>query len=412
MSKVGTIHSSEKTAFRDPETGAEIVQYTSVGQTNRTLYFTNRPYTCDGEHIVFLSDRTGANEMYLLHLQSGKIIQLTEGAGPANVSNCVHPRRPELYYRNQRAIYRVHLDTLKTEELLRAPDGFGFGILNLNNPPWLAFEMIEKLKGTTREANGTVGPAKAMSEQVFMRPRTVIYRMNIENGDVECVWGDLRLLTHVQISPTDPNLLIFSDCLQYGADRCYYLDLSKKVKSLPRPIFPESATARGSHECFTRRGNLYIQWMEGDLERFGEHTLYHGFRMLGGVPASDIDRAPFKKYEVPEKQKDLMHHFTMSLDETWGVHDRWQTAPNYDENISWLSLFRHQEEQPQTIVQKLCFHNGAKGDRLILGTELTLDDKDEWATYTSFLGNTANVCQVRVTPFVEKLMKTTANQPS
>src|SRR5690242_7705593 len=104
---VGQVYPSEKTAFRDSETGAEIIQYTNVGATNRTLYFTNRPYVCDGEHVVFLSDRTGRNEMYLLHLQSGKIIQLTDLPGQTNVANCVHPHRPELYFQNKKSLHRV-----------------------------------------------------------------------------------------------------------------------------------------------------------------------------------------------------------------------------------------------------------------------------------------------------------------
>src|ERR1041384_1599574 len=106
---VGKVYPSEKTSFKDAETGAEIIQYTSVGATNRTLYFTNRPYTSDGEHIVFLSDRSGQNEMYMLHLDSGKITQLTELAGQRNVSNCVHPTRPELYFHNTKRLFRVRL---------------------------------------------------------------------------------------------------------------------------------------------------------------------------------------------------------------------------------------------------------------------------------------------------------------
>src|SRR3989338_2815644 len=106
---VGKVYPSEKSTFRDPETGAEIIQYTNTRKNNRTLYFTNRPYTSDSEHIVFLSDRTGRNEMFLLHLKSGKIVQLTNADIKANVSNCVHPKRPELYFHNKKSIYRVHL---------------------------------------------------------------------------------------------------------------------------------------------------------------------------------------------------------------------------------------------------------------------------------------------------------------
>jgi len=405
MANVGKTFPSEKRTFKDAETGAEIIQYTQTGTTNRTLYFTNRPYMSDGKHVVFLSDRSGRNEMYLLHLETGKITQLTDCPGQANVSNCVHPTRPELYFRNTTSVFRVNLDTLKTEELLRAPEGFHIGILNLNSPPWLAFNMVEKMEGLSRIVEDKPVKFGLGAELHYLNPRCLLYRYNVDDGKLECVWGDTHFIDHAQISPTNPDLMIFCDCCLYDRDRSYYLNLKRKVKNPPRPMFPESKTARGSHECFTRKGNIYIQWMEGDLEEGGDHQLYHAFRLVAGVPTEKIDSAPFKKYKLPEKMDYLGHHYTMSSDEGWGVHDRWLTAPNFEENMSWLSIFRHQDKEPQTVVEKLCFHNGHKGDRINLGAELTLDDKDEYAMYTSFLGGTANVCQVLVTPFVERLMK-------
>jgi oligogalacturonide lyase len=403
---VGKVYPSEKTSFKDAETGAEIIQYTSVGATNRTLYFTNRPYTSDGEHIVFLSDRSGQNEMYLLHLASGKITQLTELAGQKNVSNCIHPTRPELYFHNTKRLFRVRLDTLQTEELLRSPENCSFGILNLNSPPWLAFEVIENVEGLSVMKDGKPVLARSNFEMHHQRPRTLIYRLNVDDGKLECLWGDYALLTHVQISPSNPDLLIFSDwCGGRGLDRVWYLNLKKRIKAPARPLLGETQTSRGGHECFTRKGNLYLQWMEGDLQEDGEHQLMHAFQTLAGCSIDLVEKAPFKRYTIPEKMGYMGHHFTMSNDETWGVHDRWLTAPTFEENMSWLSIFKHQDKEPQTIVLKLCFHNGHKGDRITLGAELTLDHKDEYGTYTSFHGSNTNVCQVRVTPFVEKLMK-------
>jgi oligogalacturonide lyase len=368
------------------------------------LYFTNRPYVCDGEHVVFLSDRTGRNEMFLLHLKSGKISQLTDLEGQRNVSNCIHPQRPELYFHNTKRLFRVRLDPLKTEELLRAPEKTSFGILNLNSPPWLAFEVIEQVEGLSLMKDGKPVPANLNFEMHHQRPRSLIYRFNVDDGKLECVWGDYQLLTHVQISPTNPDLLIFSDwCGGAGRDRVWYLNLKKRIKAPARPLLGETQTSRGGHECFTRKGNLYLQWMEGDLQEDGEHQLMHAFKFVAGVPIEQVEQAPFKRYALPEKRGYMGHHYTMSSDEKWGVHDRWITAPSFEENMSWLSVFRHQDAEPQTKVERLCFHNGHKGDRIGLGAELTIDDKDETALYTSFLGGNANVCQVKLGPFVEKL---------
>lgn len=407
MSDIGKVFPSEKFSFRDPETGAEITQYTRVGETNRTLYFTNRPYSPDGERVVFLSDRGGARQMFLLELKSGKIVQLTDGECGANVSNCVHPARPEMYFRTEQALFRVNYETFKTEELLRPPEGFRIGILNLNAPPWLAFEMIERLPQTMAVRDGRAVPAPGALEGHFMRPRSLLYRLNVDSGKLECVWGELAMLTHTQVSPTNPDLIIYSDFSGYGRDRCYFIDMRKRTKTAPRPAFPETEFSRAGHESFTRKGNLYAQWMEGDLDEEGDHQLCHVFRDVGGLPTREVPNAPFRKYRLPEQMGWLAHHFTMSSDERWGIHDRWVGAPSQEQNAANLSIFRHRDEEPQTLVERVCFHNGAKGDRVNLGAELTIDDRDEFATYTSFLEGRANVCQVRLAPFIEKILRKT-----
>lgn len=408
---IGKIYPSEKMEFKDSETGAEIVQYTQEGTVNRTLYFTNRPYTSDGEHVVFLSNRSGRNEMYLLHLKSGKIIQLTELEGQSNVANCVHPTKPELYFRDACTIYRVNWDTLQTEALMEAPEGWNIGILNLNSPPWLVFEMNEKGQHFARVPGTDTPMAKVEgggNERCYMRDRTLLYRLNIESGELDCLWGDSKYLSHVQTSPTNSDLVIFSNWNGYGDDRCYYLDLERRIKGTPQPMFPETSQSRGTHECFTRRGNLYIQWVEGDLEPGRPHTMYHAFRQLAGLSNEEIAAAPLVKYELPRQPGQALdycvHHFTMSEDETWGVHDRWMSAPTYEDSMSWLTLFRHQLQAPRTRDMKLSFHNGSEGDALGLGANLTIDHEDEYATYTSFLQGNANLCQVRLTPFVDQLM--------
>lgn len=406
MSRIGNVYPSEKRTFRDSETSAQIQQFTSEGSINRTLYFTNRPYINKGSHLVFLSNRTGRNEMFLLELHSGKIVQLSDLDGQPNASACLHPTRPELYYHNRRTVYRVHLDTLKTEELMRAPDGFVLGIFNLNSPPWLAFELIERIDGISVVKDGSVTIPGGYFEKSFQCPRTTIYRFNVDDGCIEALWGEPRLLTHIQISPTNPDLLIYSNFSGYGCDRVYYLDLSKECKSVPRPLLGETLHSRGGHEAFSRRGNLWLQWIEGDLQGEGNLTLMHACKRLENIPVSAAESAPFEKFHLPEKNRHLAHHFTINSEETWGVHDRWPEASTWQENINWLSLFRHQEEEPQSTFLRLCYQNSHQADFSGLGPNLTIDDTDDYATYTSYLGGRANVCQVYLAPFVEKLFRT------
>jgi oligogalacturonide lyase len=411
MSHVGDVLGSERVQLRDEQTGARITQYTATGKCNRTLYFTNRPYVMDGRAAIFLSNRTGRNELFLVEFDSGKIVQVTDCGVNGNVSSCVHPHRPEVYYSSGTSIWRTRLDTLQAEELLRLPDGFRAGILNMNAAPWLAFECTQIMgRGIVRVRtagdNGQAFPPgkPATNEGFYMRPLTLIYRYNVDADQLDCVWSEHKILTHVQLSPIDPNLVIWSSHYVYHSDdRCYYLDLSQ-VKRTPQRMFPaESASARCGHECFTRRGSVYAQWMQGDLRPGHAKTLGHAFRRLHGRRSDQVHDAPLDIYEIPEKSDWLAHHFTMSEDERWGLHDRWPAAPTPAQNMQHLSLFRHQAQQPQSIFTPVCWLGDDKGDTITLGAEATLDARDEYALYTSFRRGCEDVCRVDVRPFVEKL---------
>lgn len=411
---IGSISPSEKSNFTDPETGAEITQYTNAGRTNRTLYFTNRPYVNGGEGIVFLSDRTGRNELFMVEAAGGKIVQLTDCPGQRNVSSCVHPDRAEVYFSDTLAVYRVSLDRLKTEELVRVDDRFRLGILNLNAPPWLVFEAIERRPPIARTMRGA---GEASREDNYRRPLSLLYRYHVDDDRLECVWSEHKQLTHVQLSPVDPDLMIYSSWMGYGDARCYALDLNNPLRR-PQRVFPENELARAGHECFTRRGNLYAQWMEGDFSPAADHgprQLFHVLRSLAGVPRTQIDQAPFYKYEIPEDSDSLIHHFTLGRDETWGVHDRLLGAAG-QETYDHLSLFRHQSNPPRMRVMKLCRINARPGqqDWLGLGPNVTLTDDDGRATYTGFLTGQAQLCQVNLKPFrdvCEREEKTKAVSP-
>jgi oligogalacturonide lyase len=403
---IGTVGPSEKSSFADPETGAEITQYTNVGRTNRTLYFTNRPYVNGGEGIIFLSDRTGRNELFMVETSSGKIVQLTDCPGQPNVSSCAHPHRPEVYFTDTSAVYRVGLDRLQTEELVRVDERFRLGILNLNAPPWLVFEATERqpsIACTTRPG------ARAQREDFYRRPLSLLYRYHVDDNRLECVWSEHKQLTHVQLSPADPDLMIYSSWMGYGDARCYALDLAGPMRQ-PQPAFPENAAARATHECFTRRGTLYTQWMEGDFSPEappGTRHLYHAFRDLSGGTRGPMDPTVFRKYEIPEQNDSMVHHFTMSRDETWGVHDRLLGAPTFEQTYDHLSIFRHQSDPPQTRIIKLCRIDARlkQQDWLGLGPDVTLTDDDRRATYTSFLGGQANLCQVSLETFLGALFR-------
>jgi hypothetical protein len=402
---LGTVITPETTQFQDPHTGAQLILYTQGDAINRTLYFTNRPFYDNGKKAVFLSSRTGQNQMYSLDLESGRAVQVTDLPGQPNVSSCLDPRNHTLYFHDRVTLHRVNLDTLKTEAILQAPGGMQIGILNLNHPPFLMFEAIEKRPMVKRLLNLPTGKDPTL-ELHHGHPLTLIYRYNVDTDQLDTVWGENKLLTHVQLSPVDPSLLIYSSWTGYGEARVQALDLSRGQEERPFAIFPENAHAKAGHEAFTRKGNLYAQWMQGDLAPGRDHTLHHAFVDLSRHEGAMAKTAPFTSFLLPERDDWLRQHFTLALNETWGVHDRWPSAPTKAQNLNFLSVFKHQQESPQTLCEPVCFHAGGVDSPLTyLGAETAISDDETFALFTTYLNGRANICRVDLRPALEKLDK-------
>jgi|GEM_PF-4081481 len=401
---VGDVFDSEIQTYNDPDTGAQVTQFTDARAIHRTLYFTSRPYCSDGQHLIFLSNRSGSGtQLYLLDTRAGRFTQVTDKAGDSQCAHVVHPSQPLAYYHDGVTAYVVNLDTFKSEELFRAPDNFRIGLFNLNAPPWLVFELKENVPEMKQIHPGAGLPVK--NEAFYMRPVNLVYRYDIDSHQLHCVWGENKLLQHVQCSPVNPDLLIFSSWRGYGDPRCFYMDMAAGVSSMPRPIFPEGGTARAGHECFTRKGNLYAQWMEGDL-RFGrEHRLFHCIMDLQGVSTDQSHLGRFTRHPIPERGDSLVHHYTWSYDETWGVHDRWIETPDAEQSLSYLSVIRHLPDEPYFQSLRLCRVNShpLEEPHRQYGPNLTLTDDDRHATFTKYGDGVAHICQVEVGPLVERL---------
>ena len=70
--------------YRDPETGARVMQLTGDGSDNVHLYFTSQSFLGGGsERVVFGSNRSGRYQYYLLEIRERRLVQgqMTLGAG-------------------------------------------------------------------------------------------------------------------------------------------------------------------------------------------------------------------------------------------------------------------------------------------------------------------------------------------
>ncbi|MCL5744809.1 MAG: hypothetical protein M1541_12930, partial [Acidobacteria bacterium] len=78
---------AERRKYKDEVTGREIWQTTTFKE-NYNLYFTCQSFTTGNRELVFVSNRTGKSELFLMEMDSGRLRQLTEaqaGVGYATV---------------------------------------------------------------------------------------------------------------------------------------------------------------------------------------------------------------------------------------------------------------------------------------------------------------------------------------
>src|SRR4030095_1203993 len=129
---VGRTYPSEWREYADPLTGRQVRQLTDSPAEDYHLYFYNPSITPDAKYLIFISERTGASNLFRLDLQSGLILQLTD-AGPVRaeywpftaavkgVGSClptIGNGGHEVFYFEGSDLFAVEIESLKRRQLL------------------------------------------------------------------------------------------------------------------------------------------------------------------------------------------------------------------------------------------------------------------------------------------------------
>jgi hypothetical protein len=125
---IGTLHPPEWKNTTDPQTGRTLRQFTSAATNNYPLYYFIDTITPDGGALIFHSERTGWVQLYKLDLESGEIVQLSDGRardagwaiwcehhlrGIYNHLAALNGVRREVYYFQDEDLLSTHVDTLE-----------------------------------------------------------------------------------------------------------------------------------------------------------------------------------------------------------------------------------------------------------------------------------------------------------
>jgi oligogalacturonide lyase len=100
----------EKRTYKDAVTGLEITMLTTSAAKDDKIYQTHPNWTADGRYIVFMSDRSSANQYFAVSVKTGPIIQLTDDKQPGNA--CLSSRENMMYYVTDNKIWKLDIDSI------------------------------------------------------------------------------------------------------------------------------------------------------------------------------------------------------------------------------------------------------------------------------------------------------------
>ena len=180
----GSFSPSEKSRFRDKETGALVYQVTNHPSINHPTYFLQSSFTPDGSHILFTSYRTGGPQLFEAAFPDGDLRQLTDGPAIHPFSPAIHPDGASVYFVRGGAIWRIDRTTLAEDRVVEF-DGAQLGECSFGaGGEWITAAIRQ---GDTQGI--VVGRADGSGWHVIPFERTVI---------------------HPQFHPLDPEWLIFA----------------------------------------------------------------------------------------------------------------------------------------------------------------------------------------------------------
>jgi oligogalacturonide lyase len=311
----------------EPATGHHVVRLSDEPGT-ASLYFHQNPYTATGDKIVV----TTTNGLATIDLQTRTIAALAPGRGGKLV---VGRKTRQAYYVVGDTAYAADLDTrvvreIKTDPRLRTGSGFGLSA----DETLLAGSYVEEggqapAAPATAPSNPLLIPEAqeaSLEARWLARRPMAIYTLNVKTGELKTIYRSTDWLNHVQMSPTDPALIMY--CHEgpwHKVDRIWTIRTDGSQRQLMHSRTMDMEIA--GHEFFSADGKTI--WY--DLQTPKSQVFW-----LAGVEIATGNRT---RYSVEREHWSV--HFNQSPDGTMFAGDgggpNSVAAPG---NGQWIYLFR------------------------------------------------------------------------
>lgn len=293
FAQFGNVTPSEMQPFTDPVTGVQMTILTDTMKNDRFLYQTDPMWTPDGKYLLFRSSSRGDDkpieyqnpggetrtyrptQIYFIDMETGNIIQATEGPGLgnaflANRSNRLFISRREegkwnMYVMDldpffadaksgkvkKRSEYEHFIGTFPTE--MGRPGGYA-----VNSDDTYAFITIER-EGTEEEKERMMKNAflPLSNQPVKIKPTlSGIRKMNLETGEVTHVVNTEFKVGHIQASRFRPDEIVF--CNETGGDAHQRMWYCRADGSEFKPLYVETPLDWVTHETFASEDYVYF----------------------------------------------------------------------------------------------------------------------------------------------------------
>lgn len=399
----GQYYQLERKEYRDPTTGARVIRVTDNKAFYDRPYFTTTQFSRDGKYTLFVSDfpgtsiiknenapavgKIGFGELFLLEMESGKALQVTQGEAikMGHGAHCmIAPSGLRAYYYSNEYVSEVDLQTLESRHLMYVPATYNFHSLSITNDErYIAFSVVEEIPLLTAKfANPLAESAPGARERFFNQPRSLVIRYDLVTNSAECVYGGHYRITHTSLKPDDGNSMIFChDGPWYLVQRMWTVKVASDEVA---PLFTQQHNLEGVvHEFFTPSGRIGAQYSfryKPDMPFFQFADLY-----------IDFDGKNQERYYYPFSRPG---HVSINHTETLACGDAGCIRADTEHPERYLSLIRYNKENHRAEVEILCEHNTSGKKSAHVHPVFTPDDR--YVVYSSDCEGKLNIYMAEV----------------
>ena len=358
--------------YRDPETGARVMQLTGDGSDNVHLYFTSESFLAGGaERVVFGSNRSGRFQYYLLEIRERRLVQLTNASSINGAQRACLAPSGQLFYFDGPVLHCVQVDTQDCRELYRVPHGYEPHLATCTaGGEYVAFAYGETLAESTESER----IYSTMAETYFQHPSCVIMRIKASDGQPVAAWGEHMHISHVLIHPRQPDLILF--CREGGNlanQRMWIVNLAVQRNRKAEPLYPQNPNEYCVHEYWTGTGDVGFQY---ELDREGHREYYNCFVRPDGTW--------LRQYLLPGPRPG---HIQSNSANTLVVGDCGYLSSGDRDGQNYMSLMTHPNGAAN--VRRLCRRR--PGETEASHGHPVFSPDDRWVLFNSRIGDRDNI---------------------